>query len=1175
MAKTTDELFAEATEADYETSTPVVLAASDTEEEFQFRIDEHLRTITIPEKGVVAGVEGDLNVNIARFTMVRYYHGRDLSKLNIRINYRNANGQVNYYTVSDATISGDSIVFSWEYAADVTQYKGNVQFVVYLFSATSAVLKQRFFTTLGTLEVLEGLEVDSSIPVSEQTDILLHLKKDLSAYAEEVKKSLPADYTAMTEQVNSLKEEIEKKTEASLFTLGINETDELLYIYYNGEIVGDGVNIDGATGVRYNVTYDLSYSVVSYNPKTIREGKTFTTVITAKDGFNVVSVAVTMSGKDITETSYVHGVITIQEVTGPITITVKTKALPKDLDNTKILNIDLTGWESKESILDSVTEKEYPIANKATKVFCNYYDSQKIAEEKVTQNGYTVAFVFDKTISNKAIFNSGIGNSYTKLVTGSYENFAALYSYGPFYNGTAAKNVYFIDNTSVVKWHENWDNLPDINNLIVSYGNDGIVKWYLNGMLIYTFECDGWSSWNGAGDNNFFNREGGVEISTDKCASMTRLTAYEGSVDATQAKQLSNFFSELVSPSDIVTVSSLAMQVGDTYTLKNYVVPSGFDFIANIESLDSSIVTVQDNVIKALKEGKTNLKLTCGDYEELLPVYIGTQIVNKNGLSFKTERELSDITLCNIPAELQVGDEWAIEGIGISKNDVAYDWYYDENALTYASNNTNVATIEFGVITARSAGDVVITVSNISHTFEKKYNLHIVDENKWWETINEEQTYRPTSVEATFEGFQKAIDDCKDGNCKKIIFPKNEYVLDPTKTPIQLPSDICIDFNNSVVKMKKDNSLVTSKTAYTTFKADNKDNLIIMNGIFYGECCYDWSKENPYPYHVEHELMFDICGGKRGRMINCEVSYGPGFSVNVGHGWLGNTRTAFKYDNVESGGLKDEGTNDDAATNTFRSKNFINLSRIDKTVPWTFGNFQGYGGYAYLYSRLFSIWFFDSEYKFIEKQMYLRQFAFYNMPQNAAYCKIEFYQKNAPTGYEGDFGGIAHIMNKPYNYAFKFDKCVFKRSVSTGLLAMGDMTIIDNCYFEDCGVIDPASSIDWEDGGQATHSCIVRHCKFKRTILGGAAEGWCALRSVNSSSLAWHDNIFDKTPIDIRSNTEWFRFYRNHINTTVGLSSKYDAVFAGNAMLSAPTIGTIEGSNSQIFNVDNTICIKN
>lgn len=243
MAKTTDELFAEATEADYETAEPVTLAASDTEEEFQFRIDEHLRTIAIPEKGVVAGVEGDLNVNIARFTMTRYYHGRDLSKLNIRINYRNANGQVNYYTVSDATVSGDSIVFSWEFAADVTQYKGNVQFVVYLFSATNAVLKQRFFTTLGTLEVLEGLEVDSSIPVSEQTDILLHLKKDLSAYAEEVKKSLPADYTAMTEQVSSLKEDLSDVN---------NSVSTTADVYTMASIDMESGTIDKITGVDGN-----------------------------------------------------------------------------------------------------------------------------------------------------------------------------------------------------------------------------------------------------------------------------------------------------------------------------------------------------------------------------------------------------------------------------------------------------------------------------------------------------------------------------------------------------------------------------------------------------------------------------------------------------------------------------------------------------------------------------------------------------------------------------------------------------------------------------------------------------------------------------------------------------------------------------------------------------------
>lgn len=311
MAKTTDELFAEATEADYETAEPVTLAASDTEEEFQFRIDEHLRTIAIPEKGVVAGVEGDLNVNIARFTMTRYYHGRDLSKLNIRINYRNANGQVNYYTVSDATVSGDSIVFSWEFAADVTQYKGNVQFVVYLFSATNAVLKQRFFTTLGTLEVLEGLEVDSSIPVSEQTDILLHLKKDLSAYAEEVKKSLPADYTAMTEQVNSLKEDLEYFKDD--VTKAFNVTENL----YNPHSFTNtkGIALTIADGTEYADSTTVNAITTGYFDTNEGDVWRFYRWNTAKDNIYELEVRVHWFDEN---GKYISGAIITGDVTAPI-----------------------------------------------------------------------------------------------------------------------------------------------------------------------------------------------------------------------------------------------------------------------------------------------------------------------------------------------------------------------------------------------------------------------------------------------------------------------------------------------------------------------------------------------------------------------------------------------------------------------------------------------------------------------------------------------------------------------------------------------------------------------------------------------------------------------------------------------------------------------------------------
>lgn len=615
------------------------------------------------------------------------------------------------------------------------------------------------------------------------------------------------------------------------------------------------------------------------------------------------------------------------------------------------------------------------------------------------------------------------------------------------------------------------------------------------------------------------------------------------------------------------------MQVGDTYTVQNYVIPEGFGFVAQIESQDNTIVTVSDNVVTAVREGNTNLILSCGDYSELLPVYVGTQIVNTGSLSFKDSRNIKDIIFCGAPTTLQVGEEWAIEGIGISSEGVAWDWYYDENALIYSSDNPSVATVEFGVVTARSVGNATITVSNMNGTVNKSYVLTVEEENKWWESVTDEETYSPSSVESTFEGFQSVINEAVEGGYKKLLFPQGEYTLTPTTTPIELPANMCIDFNGSLVKMAQDNDLIVNGTAYTTFHADDKDNLIIINGTFYGECCYEWSVDNPYPYHVEHELMFDIVGGNRSRMINCEVSYGAGFSVNVGHGWLAGTRKAFKLTNVEAGGINDDGTNNDDVTDTFRSIDYIALNTLDKEQPWTFGNFQGYGGYAYLYSRLFSIWFFDSEYNLIQNYKHLRQFGFYDLPPGAEYCKIEFYQTSAPTSSDSDFGGIAHLMSRPRSYGFRFENCTFKRSVSTGLLAMGDMTILDNCYFEDCGIIDPASSIDWEDGGQATHSCIVRHCTFRRTILGGAADGWCALRSVNSSSLVWHDNIFDKTPIDIRSNTEWFRFYRNWFNTTIGLNSKYDAVFAGNALLDAPTIGTIEGSNSQIFMADNTICV--
>lgn len=247
---TTDELLEEMLEDVEEYATPVA------DDDLQFWIDEHLRVISIPKNGVVAGVEGDKNVNKIKFGMNRYYHCFDMSTFSGRILYSNAKGNKNYYNITDMQASGNTITFSWLVDADAVQYMGKTAFVVYLFKTQGSELRQKFYSTLATLKVLEGMEVDSAVPVEKQTDIIERMKEEISAYAEEVKKSLPADYTAMTEQVSSLKEELKNYTTPEKSIEEKHLSDDLL-----SEIKQAGY-IVGQDGNKYKITIDENGKIV-------------------------------------------------------------------------------------------------------------------------------------------------------------------------------------------------------------------------------------------------------------------------------------------------------------------------------------------------------------------------------------------------------------------------------------------------------------------------------------------------------------------------------------------------------------------------------------------------------------------------------------------------------------------------------------------------------------------------------------------------------------------------------------------------------------------------------------------------------------------------------------------------------------------------------------------------
>lgn len=336
---TTDELLEEMLEDVEEYATPVA------DDDLQFWIDEHLRVISIPKNGVVAGVEGDKNVNKIKFGMNRYYHCFDMSTFSGRILYSNAKGNKNYYNITDMQASGNTITFSWLVDADAVQYMGKTAFVVYLFKTQGSELRQKFYSTLATLKVLEGMEVDSAVPVEKQTDIIERMKEEISAYAEEVKKSLPADYTAMTEQVNSLKEDVN-----NLKSSGANN-ESLIVIYdilskgtYTEDISSlmsqlDGLVHDGM----YKITSDVKNVTLSNKSNYVTKGSKYVCTVTESLGYKISAVVVTMGGVDISNNyDTTTKTITIESVTGNVNITVTT--IESDYTSLQYIKGDGNSW---------------------------------------------------------------------------------------------------------------------------------------------------------------------------------------------------------------------------------------------------------------------------------------------------------------------------------------------------------------------------------------------------------------------------------------------------------------------------------------------------------------------------------------------------------------------------------------------------------------------------------------------------------------------------------------------------------------------------------------------------------------------------------------------------------------------------------------------------------------
>lgn len=171
-----------------------------------FVIDAQSRSITPPSTFKNFGVESDENSNRVYFKCPRYVGNTlDLSTLNLRVNYKNAKGDKDQYIVTDVTVDGDNVIFSWLLSRKCTMYSGILSFIVCAVKTNSSgVIVNEWNTTLCTGAVLGGLEVEAPEIPEDVNDLVNQLVDLINESVANVKVAEAQAIEAVSKAPNSL-----------------------------------------------------------------------------------------------------------------------------------------------------------------------------------------------------------------------------------------------------------------------------------------------------------------------------------------------------------------------------------------------------------------------------------------------------------------------------------------------------------------------------------------------------------------------------------------------------------------------------------------------------------------------------------------------------------------------------------------------------------------------------------------------------------------------------------------------------------------------------------------------------------------------------------------------------------------------------------------------------------
>lgn len=398
-----------------------------------------------------------------------------------------------------------------------------------------------------------------------------------------------------------------------------------------------------------------------------------------------------------------------------------------------------------------------------------------------------------------------------------------------------------------------------------------------------------------------------------------------------------------------------------------------------------------------------------------------------------------------------------------------------------------------------------------------------------------------TNAIETSKGINDALQHAKTLGANRIVFPPGTYLITEDNPVVLDHKNTIIDLNGATLQIRPNGM---PNYAIVQF-VNGAEHLRLTNGTIRGDKDTHDYKTKPGTHEwgacikfisgihleVDHMLLTNACGdgvstesdGSRSR---------PELLEKIIHSVV--------TQHLEQGGFSESGEKT-PSTATMRTIKPYDLTKAKG--QFEIGYMAGYAGFPFIKGRVYQVYFYDKDQRFLEKKQVL-QYRKVKIPEGGKLAHFEFNQSkiDEEPAHVGAAKGswLVRITNftPPEEVHLHHNQFVGNRRLGLAFTG-GQRWVIEENHFAETGGTAPGCGVDFEDSAEMMQDVVFRKNTFKDNKGGDLAV--CA-----GTELLIEENIFQKTVV-LWGRPHNYVFRKNRFNggtviycTRTGVASIHD-----------------------------------